>query len=231
MACRKTMRNKGREAGATYAGAYTGAGRVAASISAPRKTGPCPAAVPIMRRGCDAQLHQSDRGTPRDQAEPHGNDSLYRFNFLTQRDLTNANPFCSTVAESERTDFANWPNVYVAFGLRSFCPLEGQRPWETRAARTPDKFHSTVTSRSQGGIQRSNGSLPSHALCCAINAGYGADGSSRSIAYSVAQTTPQQALRSGFNASRLSADIWPDWLAGVHFLAPVERRCASSVRA
>jgi hypothetical protein len=47
----KNNAHKGREAGATYAGAYTGAGRVAASISAPRKTGPCPAAVPIMRRG------------------------------------------------------------------------------------------------------------------------------------------------------------------------------------
>src|SRR5216684_3908578 len=33
----------------------------------------------------DAQLHQSDRGTPRDQTEPDWNDSLYRFNFLTQR--------------------------------------------------------------------------------------------------------------------------------------------------
>jgi len=33
----------------------------------------------------DPQVHQSDRGTPRDQAEPDGNDSLYRFNFLTQR--------------------------------------------------------------------------------------------------------------------------------------------------
>jgi hypothetical protein len=29
----------------------------------------------------DAQLHQSDRGTPRDQAEPDGNNSLYRFIF------------------------------------------------------------------------------------------------------------------------------------------------------
>jgi hypothetical protein len=35
----------------------------------------------------DAQLHQSDRGTPPDQAQPDGNDSLYRFNFLTQRDF------------------------------------------------------------------------------------------------------------------------------------------------
>src|SRR3954447_8569395 len=33
-----------------------------------------------------SQLHQSDRGTPRDQAEPDGNDSLYRFNFLTQQE-------------------------------------------------------------------------------------------------------------------------------------------------
>jgi hypothetical protein len=33
----------------------------------------------------DAQLHHSDRGTPRGQAEADGNDSLYRFNFLTQR--------------------------------------------------------------------------------------------------------------------------------------------------
>src|SRR5437867_7716182 len=47
----KNNAHKGREAGATYAGAYTGAGRVAVSISAPRKTGPCPAAEPIMRRG------------------------------------------------------------------------------------------------------------------------------------------------------------------------------------
>src|SRR5881397_2871810 len=46
----KNNAHKGREAGATYAGAYTGAGRVAASISAPRKTEPCPAAVPIIRR-------------------------------------------------------------------------------------------------------------------------------------------------------------------------------------
>jgi hypothetical protein len=33
----KTNAHKGREAGAIYAGAYTGGGRVAASISAPRK--------------------------------------------------------------------------------------------------------------------------------------------------------------------------------------------------
>jgi MFS family permease len=33
----------------------------------------------------DALLHQSDRGTPPDEATPDGNDSLYCFNFLTQR--------------------------------------------------------------------------------------------------------------------------------------------------
>ena len=31
-------------------------------------------------------LHHSDRGTPPDEATPDGNNSLYRFNFLTQRD-------------------------------------------------------------------------------------------------------------------------------------------------
>jgi hypothetical protein len=35
----------------------------------------------------DALLHHSDRGTPPDEATPDGNNSLYCFNFLTQRDL------------------------------------------------------------------------------------------------------------------------------------------------
>src|SRR6266481_2910271 len=47
----KNNAHKGREAGATYAGAYTGAGRVAASISTPRKTGPYTTVVPVVRRG------------------------------------------------------------------------------------------------------------------------------------------------------------------------------------
>jgi hypothetical protein len=33
----------------------------------------------------DALLHQSSRGTPPDEAVSGGNDSLYCFNFLTQR--------------------------------------------------------------------------------------------------------------------------------------------------
>jgi hypothetical protein len=34
-------------------------------------------------------LHQSDRGTAPDEATPDGNDSLYCFNFLTQRAAKN----------------------------------------------------------------------------------------------------------------------------------------------
>jgi len=33
----------------------------------------------------DALPHHSDRGTPPDEATPDGNNSLYCFNFLTQR--------------------------------------------------------------------------------------------------------------------------------------------------
>jgi hypothetical protein len=38
--------------------------------------------------------------------------------------------------------------------------------------------------------------FPGHALCCTVDAVDGAEGSERSIAHSVAQATPEQALRS-----------------------------------
>src|SRR5262249_2594620 len=47
----KPKAHKGSEAGATYAGPYTGGGGVAASIYAPRNTRPRPAIVPVMCRG------------------------------------------------------------------------------------------------------------------------------------------------------------------------------------
>jgi hypothetical protein len=38
----------------------------------------------------DAPLHHSDPGTPPDEAMPDGNNSLYCFNFLTQRAFLNS---------------------------------------------------------------------------------------------------------------------------------------------
>jgi hypothetical protein len=40
--------------------------------------------------GSDALRHHSDPGTPPDEATPDGNNSLYCFNFLTQRDQNRA---------------------------------------------------------------------------------------------------------------------------------------------
>jgi hypothetical protein len=37
----------------------------------------------------DALLHHSDRGTAPDEATPDGSNSLYCFNFLTQRETSN----------------------------------------------------------------------------------------------------------------------------------------------
>ena len=111
-----------------------------------------------------------------------------------------ADPFRSTLGESERPDFANECCVVVAARLRSLCPPENQQRWEARTARTRDRIHSKVAGRSQVGIQRSNGCLPSEARCWAINAGHAADGSERSVAHSFAQTAPEALVSFGADA-------------------------------
>jgi hypothetical protein len=50
-----------------------------------------------------------------------------------------------------------------------------------------------------GYIQRSNGSLPGHALRCWRNAGNEANGSWRFLAHTIAQTAAEQAMSSGVN--------------------------------
>jgi hypothetical protein len=86
-------------------------------------------------------------------------------------------------------------SLLLVFG--AFALLKINSGWEARTARTRDRIHSKVAGRSQVGIQRSNGCLPSEARRWAINAGHAADGSERSVAHSFAQTAPEALVSFG----------------------------------
>jgi hypothetical protein len=74
----------------------------------------------VIRTIRDALLHQSDRGTPPDEATPDGNNPLYCFNFLTKRGYAPRRPtaalnMCGSSMNSQRMlSPAAWPTrVFV----------------------------------------------------------------------------------------------------------------------
>jgi copper transport protein len=74
--------------------------------------------------GSDALLHHFDRGIPPDEATPDGNNSLYCFNFLTQR-APSATPAVEPQIEADRSlRLAIWLTKIVLYvGL--FCGIGG----------------------------------------------------------------------------------------------------------
>src|SRR5271165_4236362 len=54
----------------------------------------CNSQQPRTKWGSDALLHHSDPGIPPDEATPDGTNSLYCFNFLTQRGQENLDACC-----------------------------------------------------------------------------------------------------------------------------------------
>ena len=74
----------------------------------------------------DALQRHSDRGTPPDEATPDGNDSLYCFNFLTQRE--DSHEWASRT--STAADVAGDPGENVGVDVRRLahaCPGPGQQ--------------------------------------------------------------------------------------------------------
>ena len=78
-----------------------------------------------MGRVRDALLHHSDRGRPPEEATPDGNNSLYCFNFLTQRGHRLGRKVLGEVANVARPDtILAWYRKLVArkFDGSKACP-------------------------------------------------------------------------------------------------------------